>query len=624
LKLFHEGRQRTKEYKSISRTYLKMSRRVRLNQELRAISNGPKSFYGFVRNQLSQRRSVAPLRDTSGVLCSDSRSKADILQRQFSSVFLPSYNRSAALPSTGTNASVPISPEVAFEPHRIQLLLKDLPDSCGPSPDGIPAALLRRCAFSLALPICGLLQKSMAESCLPLDWRSAFVHPLLKKAPSSIPSNYRPISLTSWVCKVGERCIKEVMLRHLLDHHLLSDQQYGFLPGRSTLLQLVSVSWDWCSMLNNDLSVDIFYTDLAKAFDTVPHDLLLSKLLAFNFAPTIISWIKAFLSDRTQTVLVDNACSASSDVPSGVVQGSCLGPILFLLYVNDAPNCARHPCRCVLFADDAKLYSASSYNAMFLDSCFAFQDWCATWKLRIALDKCSIMHLGRPSDSDTAGVLHVDSCDVFRDLGVYVDSRLKFTRHCSEVSKKASRLANLILRVFKCKDASILVKAFCCYVRPILEYCSPVWSPFQIKDVNMVEAVQRRFTKRVISRCLPRFNHFSYHERIRALKMDTLELRRVRADVVLFHDIVYKHRTLFDKLFAFNSNADITRGHSLRVTVPSFIPAYEFTRAHFVWRTHLIWNRLPSSVAHCVNREVFKSNLCKLPDSLVLPVSRIR
>jgi len=181
----------------------------------------------------------------------------------------------------------------------------------------------------------------------------------LKKASCKAPGNYRPVSLTSVVVKLFESVIRDVIMEHLLHNHLISNQQHGFITKRSCMTQLLSVMDDWTNALEDGYSVDVLYLDYRKAIDSVPHGRLVIKLRAYGIQGKLLSWIELYLSDQQQQVVVLNSCKSSwSRVLSGIPQGSVLGPLLYVIYVNDLPVHVNNPIQ--LFADDTKVYARSS------------------------------------------------------------------------------------------------------------------------------------------------------------------------------------------------------------------------------------------------------------------------
>jgi len=223
-----------------------------------------------------------------------------------------------------------------------------------------------------------------------------------------------------------------------------------------------------------------------------------------------------------------------------VVQGSVLGPLLFVLFINDVTNLfADGSCKCKLFADDMKLYSVletSTDCALLQDKLNELYDWCNMWQLTISYKKCNVMFVGNSSYNVNFSISGnvLETVDKVKDLGVIVDDSLTFSDHISQVVKRAFIRTNLICKCFISRNVDNLLQAFLVYVRPILEYASCVWSPHYIGDIQKIESVQRRFTKR-----LPGYDTLDYKSRLTKLGIETLETRRLRQDLIFTYKIVF-------------------------------------------------------------------------------------
>ena len=220
-------------------------------------------------------------------------------------------------------------------------------------PDQISVNVLRNCP-NFSIPLTILFNNSVQTGTLPQDWRDAHVSPIHKKGSRTNCGNYRPVSLTSQIVKLLERVFQDHLLKHISLNKTISCHQHGFQSRCSCISQLIECLNDWTDSLDNSLSTDVIYLDFAKAFDTVPHKRLTHKLRAYGIRGKILTWIKNFLSHRRQKVVLHNGNSSWENVISGVPQGSILGPILFLLYVNDIPSIVSSTAK--MFADDTKLY----------------------------------------------------------------------------------------------------------------------------------------------------------------------------------------------------------------------------------------------------------------------------
>jgi len=414
--------------------------------------------------------------------------------------------------------------------------------SCGP--DGYPAKLLTALAPVIAEPLSLMYSSFQSVGKMPSAWKSAIVTPVFKKGSSSDPANYRPISQTSVFCKLMERAVTEDITIYLLKNNLISSQQHGFLSKRSTLTNLLETMDDWTISINNKLLQTAIYIDFSKAFDTVSHSKLLIKLNSYGIRGDLLSLIGDFLADRSQCTRVGSRLSSSTTLTSGIVQGSCLGPLLFVIYINDVTRIFGENITAKLYADDLKLYSVveSQLNADQLQQCLNnLHDWAKTWQLTISIKKCQTINIGGRGSlrRALAAQYHIGNDNLpcvasVADLGVTVDCSLKFSAHINKIARKASTRCYLLKKCFLSKDTDTLLRAFKTYVRPLLEYNSPVWSPHLLKDIDLLENVQRRFTKR-----LRGMHNLSYNERLLKLNIERLEARRLRTDAITTYKIIF-------------------------------------------------------------------------------------
>ena len=420
--------------------------------------------------------------------------------------------------------------------------IRSLKSNSTPGPDFLPSLLFKQFPYHFAIPLKKIFHKSYITGVIPMQWKIAHVVPIFKnKGKRSDPANYRPISLTCTSCKLFERIMKNYMMKFALANNLISEHQHGFVSRKSTQTHLLESGNFWTYWLGEKEAVDVLYLDISKAFDTVSHDKLLYKLYKLGFRGCTHKWIESFLIERSQNVKINNTLSSSCKVKSGVPQGSVLGPLLFLLFINDIVSCVNE-CSIKIFADDCKLYlcvrKMENYHILLRSIC-SFFTWTDDNQLEIALQKCFILHLGS-FNPNLPYVLKIPYAPIpetkqIKDLGVLVSDDLKFSDHCLSVSKKAFQRMLLIFRTCLSRDRSFLLATYKTYVRPLLEYNSPVWSPFLHKDIIMVEKVQKRFTKRI-----PGLTNLDYEERLRALNLHSLEQRRIVADLTQCYKIVHQ------------------------------------------------------------------------------------
>jgi ribonuclease P/MRP protein subunit RPP40 len=285
----------------------------------------------------------------------------------------------------------------------------------------------------------------------------------------------------------------------------------------------------------------VVYIDFTKAFDLVPHAKLLQKLESYGIQGYLLKWINSFLSNRIQCTKIGEDLSSWTPIYSGVIQGSCLGPLLFLLYINDITDIAAPAVTMKMYADDVKLYTEISNGEHVIDLQHTLNQihcWSITWQMPISLTKCSIMNISHSDAEDGANLMlgntTLQESTELKDLGIMIDKHLKFKNHINYVVKTAYARANSIRRCFVSRHLPSLLQAYKIYVRPVLEYNTQVWSPFSVQQITAIENVQRKFTK-----CMPGLNKLPYYQRLAKLDLESLEIRRLRADLILAYKIVF-------------------------------------------------------------------------------------
>ena len=328
---------------------------------------------------------------------------------------------------------------------------------------------------------------SLQSGHLPNDWKQAHVTPVYKKGSRVLAANYRPISLTSPIVKLLESIIRDFIMDHMLSNHLFTEHQHGFISGRSCTTQLLTALDYWSESLDKGYSVDIIYLDFRKAFDVVPHTRLLTKLEAYGVCGNLLQWIRNFLVGRKQRVVLNGCSSTWSNVLSGVPQGSVLGPLLFSLYVNDIPSLVDSPI--LLFADDTKVYRAIKCREDHLQLQSDIDKllvWSNMWQLKFNIAKCTLLHLGKPhsyGDYKLDGVA-ISQSNIVKDLGVLIDTDLKFHAHTSMVVARANRLLGIIKKSFEHLDHIMFLRLYKSLIRPMLEYGNIIWGPYFTAQVS--------------------------------------------------------------------------------------------------------------------------------------------
>ncbi|MFZ2539851.1 MAG: reverse transcriptase family protein, partial [Oscillospiraceae bacterium] len=447
---------------------------------------------------------------------------------------------------------------------------------------------------------------------LPSEWKIAIIAPKFKKGSPPIPppilQNYRPIALTSACCKILETFISQNLIDYLHTHNLISPHQHGFLKHHSTSTNLLESLNDWTSSLSNHKSVSIAYIDFKSAFDSISHLKLLHKLANYGIKGNLYFWIQAFLTDRCQMVRIGSSYSTLRSVISGVPQGSVLGPLLFNLFINDITDGLDSATHAKLFADDIKLYtefsniSPSNLQSQLNIIVQLSQDW----QLKISFSKCNLLSLGSHHLPTT---FHLDNnliaqTDSVKDLGISIDSKLNFKNHINEITSKAKQRSSLISRCFLSKNHHNLIRAFKIYVRPLLEYSSTTWSPSSVGQILQLESVQRFFTE-----LIPGLQNTDYASRLNILKLQSLEHRRLIADLIMCYNIIKKFNCLNPTNFFVSNQNKSLRGHHFKLVVP--LSKLKVRQSFFSSRVIPVWNSLPSQLVSVTSTHAFKAGLNK-------------
>lgn len=411
--------------------------------------------------------------------------------------------------------------------------------------DGVPSFLLHDAASSLAGPLHHLFTLILREENYPDIWKISRVCPVFKNGDHMDVSNYRPISI---LCNFS-KALESILHDHIYNSikHLLSPSQHGFIQKRSTVTNLACFTQYVAEAMDDQGQVDVIYTDFHKAFDTIDHHVLLLKLSKLGFSRSLCNLFESYLSDRKQYVEYRGNSSNMFTPTSGVAQGSNLGPIFFLLFVNDVVDDLK--CEHLLFADDLKLFYKINTNN---DCCTLQNDldliscWCQKNQLKMNISKCKVMTYTRKRNFIHHDYVLEDRilerCDVIRDLGVLFDSKLNFINHINNTIASASRMYGFLYR--NCRDfdnIDCLVTLYNSFIRSKLEYGALVWYPIYQIHIQNIENVQRKFLKFLyyVSDGVYPERGYDYKRMVHRFGVATLQHRREVFSVTFLFNLIH-------------------------------------------------------------------------------------
>ena len=595
-----------KEALNAATTEIRQSKRSYEQKLACNIKNDSKSFYAYVRSKQNVQDKVGPLEDSAGNIISQGFLMAEDLNGYFSSVF--TKEDISSLPVADAKfqgAKSEYLGPLVVTPELVAKKIRAMKDNKSPGVDGIPPKLLMETVDQISIPLARVFNLSLKEGVVPFEWKEANIIPLFKKGSRNKSENYRPVSLTSVICKLLERLIKDHMVDFLVKHKLLNSSQHGFLKARSCLTNMLCFLEEITKWIDVGSPVDIIYLDFQKAFDKVPHQRLLLKLKAHGIGDSITDWIEQWLTDRRQRVVVDGEVSNWKSVLSGVPQGSVLGPILFLIYINDLDDSITS--NVLKFADDTKLFrkvNTDGDKQHLQNDLDRLVKWSEKWQMLFNFGKCKCLHTGHGNLNVNykMGDTVLGTTVKEKDLGVTISADMKVSEQCGIAASKGNQILGLIRRNITYKGKKLIIPLYKAIVRPHLEYCIQAWRPYRKKDIDTLERIQRRATKMI-----PELRDLSYEERLKECGLTTLETRRLRGDQIEVFKILNGYEIIDRNMFFSLKKDSRTRGHEVKLVKDQC--RLDIRKHSFSQRTINEWNKLSTDCVTASSVNMFKNKV---------------
>ena len=503
--------------------------------------------------------------------------------------------------------------------ENVALTLKCLKVSKSTGLDKIPAKVLKIASSIIAPSLTFIFNLSLSSGIFIDDWKNARVCPVYKGNDRRDMGNYRPISILPIISKVFEKEVFQQLYHYLKVNSILSKFQSGFRPLHSTVSALIQMCDDWSDNMDKGRVTGVVFLDIRKAFDSVDHSILIEKVQFYGVADRELMWFKSYLTARQQQCLVNGCLSSQSNLLCGVPQGSILAPLLFLIYINDLPNCLKFTTPC-LYADDTKIFTSSFDSGVLANNINSdlkiLSDWLIVNKLQFHPLKTKLMVVGSTYNLNTksgelSNIISIDNNLVSRVpsnkcLGVLLDEKLTFETHIDYICKKTCAGIGALRRIKPFVPLCTLVTLYRSLFEPYFDYCSPLWDTC-VKQLN--DKLQKNQ-----NRAGTVLTGSSYD--VRSIDvLDNLKWKTLETSINLMYKILNDLSALqlsnsFVKLNATNVNYNL-RNIETDLALPR--PYTNFLKRSFRYSGAMLWNNLSYEAKTAQSLADFKHKLASSP-----------
>ena len=498
------------------RTAIVKSKNLSWEQRLKKLSPRDNSLWKLTKFFTKGReRTIPALHGPRGIVFTD-REKANVLADQFERVHHLTEDfsdreteRMVRQEYKAVKESEIFLDEIEFiAPREVFKIIKLTKSRKAPGEDAIQNIVLKNLPRKALVQLTNILNACLRLSYYPDSWKTANILAIRKVGKDKLfPQNYRPISLLSTMSKVFERAILYRILKHEAAAKILIPEQFGFRRKHSTVHQLARLANDISEGFNKNQSTAMLLLDIEKAFDTVWHKGLIYKLRMYGFPMYIIKLIASYLKNRSLQTVVNGTKSEKQSIAAGVPQGSILGPVLFLYYLNDIPR--RGDTKIAVFADDTAVYATSwrKHAAVkrIQQHIEVLEPYFDRWKIKTNADKFELVVFSHKETKTEVEPLYMNNTGIHakkeaKYLGVVLDSKLSFTSHIKTVRKKCANAVSLLYNLLNFKSKLSIKNKLLIYktiIRPIMLYAAPIWGNTFISNINKLETIQNKALRMV-------------------------------------------------------------------------------------------------------------------------------
>ena len=503
---------------------------------------------------------------------------------------------------------------VSTHQYEIKEIVKKLKSKSSAGYDGISTKLLKQIINNIASPLAFIFNLSLTTGTCPDLLKLAKVIPIYKKDNPNLLTNYRPISLLPCISKILEKIIYKRLNSFLCSNKILNSSQFGFRKHYSTDFAITKLLDKITHSVADKQHVIALFMDLSKAFDTIDHNILLYKLRNYGIRGIALSWIKSYLTNRQQFVSIDNLQSSRSVLKCGVPQGSILGPLLFLIYVNDIIN-SSSILSFILFADDTNVLF-SHKNLAYVIETFNFElqkisSWFKCNKLSLNISKTNFMHFkSSHQDIDLSNAIKIDSLpleqkDNVKFLGITIDKHLTWNQHIRNISLSIAKGIGIMYRVKDVLLENSLLMIYNALILPYINYCNIVWGNCPKNKLDQILLLQKKAV-RICTRSSYLSHTNPLFHRLKILKVHDINTMHTAIFMFKYNNKLLPR--LFNDFFSLNKtfhSYPTRRSNDFHLDNPRTLQAQRTLRHH----GPDVWNTLPDSVKRLTTLYTIKRKL---------------